>query len=1089
MTTVRFGVLGLLAVAIAGALRAAPETSVVRVWQDVIELPTYTEGAPNPNPPFDLFSFGRFNYPYPIRDALTNTREMVRWRALHLENEYLRLTVLPDLGGHIYSCLDKRNGREMFYANSSIKKALIGYRGAWAAFGVEFNFPVSHNWMSMSPVDFATSQDADGSGSISVGNTDQVYGSRWRVELRLRPGRSVLEEQVDLYNQSDIRHRYYWWTNAGVQAWDDSHLVYPTQVMATHGFTAVEPWPIDRKGRDLSIIHNQTDGPVSLFTYKTREGFVGVYHPHTQSGTVTVTSPAQLPVHKVWSWGWDRDAAGWRTALSDDDSAYVELQSGLFRNQETYAFLEPQETVHFSESWLPVRDLGGITRATHDAVVNIERPSTNSVRIALDVTRDLPDAHVNVYGGDVIFLERGVSLSPREVWRADVTVSSTPVTFDLTDSAGRLILRHTENTFDLTPASNVRLGPTTETSKTARASDPMELGTTDELEGRRLAAMSRYEAALAQGPRSTALLQSAGRLAVALGWADAGGDAAQRAIDWLEAAYARNTTDFETRYYLGVALAAAGRADEARPHLEAAARFRSTRTSAAVALARLAAAKDPEHALEEIATATRCEGCSIAGAVDSALLRRLHRTAGARDTARRWHLIDPTSSLVRYELVRSGEQDARLWEHLGADANRVLDLVDQYLAIGAHDDALALLDREYPAVDPPQREPGAVAPNKSPLVAYYRGYVRERLGQSGVRDYETASTLPTTYVFPHRRSAYAVLKAALKANPADPTARFLLGSNYLASGLVDPAIEMWQAVRSSQPPIPTLHRNLALALLYGKHDFARARAVLEEGIVADSNNQDIYLTLDGVLSAAHAPAEQRAAALQRFPAPDRMPAALVYKLALARAEAGDAAAAEALFRDRFFPSEEGGTSARAVYLQTRMTSAVWASTHGKCPEALEMVGSLAKERPGLPFTAGGYTEMLQSPANARQIAQIDAACGRQGDAQQIRQRLAQALSRDSSNALALAIADEARRHLGRPRTPAERQRLEDALDSATRTMDTGGTSNPSFLELGRALLLEALGRTAEAREASQQVFVYPDRNLSHALARQLSVSQ
>lgn len=1084
MTPVRLGVLGLLTVALAGALRAAPGTSAVRVWQDVIELPTYTEGAPNPNPPFDLFTFGRFNYPYAIRDALTNQREVVRWRALHLENEYLRLTVLPDLGGHIYSCLDRRNGREMFYANSSIKKALIGYRGAWAAFGVEFNFPVSHNWMSMSPVDFATNQNADGSGSIFVGNTDQVYGSRWRVELQLQPGRTVLDEQVDLYNQSDVRHRYYWWTNAGVQAWEDSHLVYPTELMATHGFTAVEPWPIDRKGRDLSIIHNQTDGPVSLFTYETREGFVGVYHPHTQSGTVTVTSPAQLPVHKVWSWGWDREAANWRTALSDDDSAYVELQSGLFRNQETYAFLEPQETVHFSESWLPVRDLGGITRATKDAVVHLDRASGSTVRIALDVTRDLPDAHVTVHRGDAVFLDQSVSLSPRDVWRREVTVDTVPVTFDLTDSAGHVLLRHTENTFDLTSASSARLGPT---DNDAKSTGTIEDGTTDELEGRRLAAMSRYETALAREPRSTAWLEAAGRLAVALGWADAGGDAARRTTDWLQAAYARNTTDAETRYYLGVALAAAGRPVDARPHLEGAARFRATRTAASLALARLDARDHPERALEEVRTAgSACPGCSIARGLESAVLRHQHRAAEARETARRGYVIDPAMSLLRYERVQSGEEDAGLWEHLGADANRVLDLVDQYLAMGGYEDALALLDREYPKVEPPRREPGAVTPDESPLVAYYRGYVRERLGQSGAADYAAARKRSTLYVFPHRRSAYAVLNAAIKANPEDSTARFLLGSNYLASGLVERAIETWQAVRAARPAIPTLHRNLALALLYGKHDFTTARTVLEEGAAADTTNQEIYLTLDGVLSAAHAPAQQRAAALQRFPEPDRMPAALVYKLALARAEAGDAAGAERLFHGRFFPSEEGGTSARAVYLQTRLASAAWGSTHGNCPAALEIVSSLGQEQPGLPLTAGGFNEVLQSPANAWQIAKVDAACGRQADAHRTWQRLADVLSRDSSNALALAIGDEARQRLGRARTPAERQRLQDALDGATRTMSTGGTSNPGLLELARALLLEALGRTPESREAIQRVFVFPDRNLSHALARQLS---
>src|SRR5262245_41751742 len=200
----------MLASALLGALavRSAAPVAPVRVRQDTLRIPTYAEGPANPNPAFDLFSYGRFNYPYPNRDALTDRRESVTWRTLNLENEYLRLTVLPDLGGHIYSCFDKRSGREMFYANSTIKKALIGYRGAWAAFGVEFNFPVSHNWMSMSPVDFATLEHPDGSGSIWIGNVDQVYGGQWRVELRLNPGRSVLEQHVDLSNTSPARHRY-----------------------------------------------------------------------------------------------------------------------------------------------------------------------------------------------------------------------------------------------------------------------------------------------------------------------------------------------------------------------------------------------------------------------------------------------------------------------------------------------------------------------------------------------------------------------------------------------------------------------------------------------------------------------------------------------------------------------------------------------------------------------------------------------------------------------------------------------------------------------------------------------------------------
>ncbi|HMC62574.1 MAG TPA: DUF5107 domain-containing protein, partial [Candidatus Solibacter sp.] len=131
-------------------LTAAP--APVRVWQGTLTLPTALEGPPDSNPPFDVFATAKFNYPYTLRENLTDERKEIAWRAVYLENEYLKCSVLPDIGGHLYTCIDKLSGQPMFYANPSIKKAQIGYRGAWAAFGIEFNFPVSHNWVSMSPV-------------------------------------------------------------------------------------------------------------------------------------------------------------------------------------------------------------------------------------------------------------------------------------------------------------------------------------------------------------------------------------------------------------------------------------------------------------------------------------------------------------------------------------------------------------------------------------------------------------------------------------------------------------------------------------------------------------------------------------------------------------------------------------------------------------------------------------------------------------------------------------------------------------------------------------------------------------------------
>jgi len=1074
----------LCALVIISAAPGAP----VRVWQSTLQIPTYTEGPANPNPPFDLFSYGRFNYPYPIRDALTDRREPVAWRTLNLENEYLRLTVLPDLGGHIYSCLDKRSGHEMFYANTAIKKALIGYRGAWAAFGVEFNFPVSHNWMSMSPVDFATMVHPDGSGSIWVGNVDQVYGGQWRVELRLAPGRSVLEQKVDLYNTSSARHRYYWWNNGAVQVWDDSQLIYPTDLMATHGFTRIQGWPIDEKGQDLSVIRNQADGPVSLFTYGTREGFVGVYHPHTRSGTVHVASPSELPTHKVWSWGHDRDAADWRTALSDDDSAYVELQAGLFRNQETYAFLEPQETVSFSEYWLPVRDLGGITRANVDAVMDMERTTPTHVRLALDVTRDLPDAHLTITGATLPFDGR-VSLSPRETWRweGDDPSGKTPIRLDVADANGQPVISHTENHFDRTPANAVQVGPQPAPRVPGGrldVDDVLQRGETDELEGRRQMAMSRYRAAISDHPDRVQLLKAAGRLAVSLGWADAGTAASLESVRWLERALSGNTTDFEVQYYLGIALASAGRLADARRLLESSQRFRATSVASSLELARLLARQgNVDLAIRQLRL-VNIDGAraTIPRGIEVAMLRRGGHLEEARELARKVRALDPTSSFIRYELTRLNEPDDGLWRHLAVDANRVLDLVDQYLAIGAYDDALGLLQRQYPSVQGSSREPGAVAPEESPLIAYYRGYVREKLGQDPAGDFKSGRSLSTTYVFPSRRSSYAVLRQALKADPGDQMAQFLLGSLYLSSGLVEPAIESWQQVRRSHTPIPVLHRNLGLALLQ-KGDYQESRVVLEEGLEADKTNVEVYLTLDGVLSALGASASERASALGRFPAGENStPVPLTFKSAIALAEAGDGTKAERLFHDRFFPREEGGTSVRTLYAQVRLITARLASTSGKCDAARQILDSLAGEQPGLPFTTGGLSDVIASPVLSSQVAVVESACGRSESARARWQRLARPLQNDGAP-LTLAIADTAARRLGRPRTAAERTRLERALESATATLESAGTSSPGVIEYARGVLLAALGRNAEARDSLRRVFAYPDRGLSHVLAR------
>jgi len=318
-------------------------------------------------------------------------------------------------------------------------------------------------------------------------------------------------------------------------------------------------------------------------------------------------------------------------------------------------------------------------------------------------------------------------------------------------------------------------------------------------------------------------------------------------------------------------------------------------------------------------------------------------------------------------------------------------------------------------------------------------------------------------------------------------ARFLLGSLSLSSGLEDEAHGEWQRARALRPGIPTLHRNLGLALLLGKGDAAESRRVFEEGLTHDPRNVEIYEGLDRVLSFLGAPAGERVAALRRYPAQSDMPPGLVFKLALALAEQGDGEAAEALFRNRFFPREEGGTSVRAVFAQVRLRRAEAASRERRCGDALQILESLDHETLGLDFTRGGLADLLQPALVQRQLASIESACGRQTEARQRLTRLARNAGLDSGP-LQIALAFDAARTLGEADSDRWRSRLTEALDAASRALEAGATSTPGTLQLASGLLLRALGHEPEAARALADVFKLPDRNLSYYFARSASSS-
>jgi len=275
-------------------------------------------------------------------------------------------------------------------------------------------------------VDFAYASHEDGSASITVGNVDRVYGMEWTVELILRPGSTVLEQRVRVSNRSDVRHRFYWWSNAGVQIWDDSRIEYPMRFAASHGFTEVQPWPVDAAGKDLSIIKNPDRWPVSVFVHGSRENFMGIWHPTQMLEPYISPSTRNCPPKKIWSWGVDADGLDWRKALSDNDSAYAEVQGACFATRRTYASSNRASTSTSPNIGCRCAARAESSRANLSGVVHLSREK-DALTVALNVNQSIRNAVIQLRGAANLAFNENADLSPKTTWTKKIPLR-TPIT-------------------------------------------------------------------------------------------------------------------------------------------------------------------------------------------------------------------------------------------------------------------------------------------------------------------------------------------------------------------------------------------------------------------------------------------------------------------------------------------------------------------------------------------------------------------------------------------------------------------------------------------------------------------------------------
>ncbi len=428
----------------------------VRIWEEQILLPTYEIGEADKNP---MFLEGRVYqgssgkvYPYPTIETVSDVKTDKEYRAVWLENEYLKVMILPELGGRIQRAYDKTNGYDFVYYNHVIKPALVGLCGPWISGGIEFNWPQHHRPTTYSPVDYLLIENPDGSKTCRVSDVDQMYGTRGEASFTLYPGRAYIEIKGQLYNPTPLPQTFLWWANPAVPVNENTQSIFPPDVHAVmdHGKRDVSRFPIATgeyykhdysAGVDISRYKN-IPVPTSYMAEKSDFDFVGGYDYGRQAGILHVADHHISPGKKQWTWGCGDFGRAWDRNLTDEDGPYVELMTGVYTdNQPDFTWLKPFEEKTFTQYFMPYKAVGAVKNASIDAVVNLET-GAEGVTVTAYASGDYPRARVRLTYGDTVLLDEEAALSPVRTYQKTVPCAvedETGLTVKVLDGARELV--------------------------------------------------------------------------------------------------------------------------------------------------------------------------------------------------------------------------------------------------------------------------------------------------------------------------------------------------------------------------------------------------------------------------------------------------------------------------------------------------------------------------------------------------------------------------------------------------------------------------------------------------------------------------
>lgn len=848
---------------------------MVKAWREKVVIPTYEVGTPEKNPIFlekrVYQGSSGVVYPYPVIESISDEKTDKEYEVVFIENEYIKVMILPELGGRVQMAYDKIRQRHFIYYNHVIKPALVGLTGPWISGGIEFNWPQHHRPSTFMPVDTAIEHNSDGSVTVWVSEMERMFHQKGMAGFTLRPGHAYLEIKGAVYNRTDVPQTFLWWANPAVAVNDHYQSVFPPDINAVfdHGKRAVSSFPIATgtyykmdysAGVDISNYKN-IFVPTSYMAVNSKYDFEGGYENDTKAGMLHVANHHISPGKKQWTWGNGDFGRAWDRNLTDTDGPYIELMAGVYtENQPDFTWLQPYEEKSFVQYFLPYRELGIVKNATKDLLMNIDQDGkSGKVNFKIFATSE-QHVFVELRNDDgTVYYSKEVTITPENIMEENVDVKGAKLSqlnLNITAVGRTLLTWHSEPD---------EVKPIPDAAEAALL--PEEIKTTEQLyltglhlEQYRHATynpVDYYEEALRRDPLDVRNNNALGLWYIRKG-------RFERAEKYLRTAVRvlmkrnPNPYDGEPIYNLGLALKYQGRTDEAYDQF-----YKSTWNGAWQDAGYFACAQISlmcnrlDDALDEIdRSLIRNWHNHKARALKATLLRK----AGRNDEALK--LIEESLGIDRFnygclfeKYLITGDDDTLqlLKTMMRRCANNYDEIALDYCAAGCTCEALKLWNIAI--------EEGAL----TPMTYYYMGWCNAATDAEAAKElFAKAEAYPSDYCFPNRLEAVLALNCAMAHLPRAAKAPYYLGCLYYDKRQYDLAIKAWERSAAADDKFPTVWRNLALAAFNKQGDKDKAVRLMEKAFALDDTDARVLMELDQLYKCMRRPHAERLALLRKY---------------------------------------------------------------------------------------------------------------------------------------------------------------------------------------------------------------------------------